>query len=87
MLSWKNVSLNVVLSLMTRLYLFQGTQGYSGSDIRLVCKEAAMRPVRKIFNALESHQDGRTTQTHTHSPYKKKKKKKMINPQISHVFC
>ncbi|XP_020492650.2 katanin p60 ATPase-containing subunit A-like 2 isoform X1 [Labrus bergylta] len=32
--------------------------GYSGSDIRLVCKEAAMRPVRKIFDALESHLDG-----------------------------
>uniref|UniRef100_A0A3Q0T806 Katanin p60 ATPase-containing subunit A-like 2 n=1 Tax=Amphilophus citrinellus TaxID=61819 RepID=A0A3Q0T806_AMPCI len=32
-------------------------EGYSGSDIRLVCKEAAMRPVRKIFDALESHQD------------------------------
>ncbi|CAK6954732.1 katanin p60 ATPase-containing subunit A-like 2 [Scomber scombrus] len=34
--------------------------GYSGSDIRLVCKEAAMRPVRKIFDALETHQDGDT---------------------------
>ncbi|XP_034566223.1 katanin p60 ATPase-containing subunit A-like 2 isoform X2 [Notolabrus celidotus] len=33
-------------------------EGYSGSDLRLVCKEAAMRPVRKIFDALESHQDG-----------------------------
>ncbi|XP_038590092.1 katanin p60 ATPase-containing subunit A-like 2 [Micropterus salmoides] len=33
-------------------------EGYSGSDITLVCKEAAMRPVRKIFDALESHQDG-----------------------------
>ncbi|XP_059214142.1 katanin p60 ATPase-containing subunit A-like 2 [Centropristis striata] len=33
-------------------------EGYSGSDIRLVCKEAAMRPVRKIFDALESHQEG-----------------------------
>ncbi|XP_074547283.1 katanin p60 ATPase-containing subunit A-like 2 [Halichoeres trimaculatus] len=32
--------------------------GYSGSDIKLVCKEAAMRPVRKIFDALESHRDG-----------------------------
>ncbi|NP_001090643.1 katanin p60 ATPase-containing subunit A-like 2 [Xenopus tropicalis] len=31
------------------------TDGYSGSDIRLVCKEAAMRPVRKIFDALENH--------------------------------
>uniref|UniRef100_A0A8D0AEZ1 Katanin p60 ATPase-containing subunit A-like 2 n=1 Tax=Sander lucioperca TaxID=283035 RepID=A0A8D0AEZ1_SANLU len=37
-----------------------GMEGYSGSDIRLVCKEAAMRPVRKIFDALESHQDGDT---------------------------
>ncbi|XP_053196212.1 katanin p60 ATPase-containing subunit A-like 2 [Scomber japonicus] len=35
-------------------------EGYSGSDIRLVCKEAAMRPVRKIFDALEAHQDGDT---------------------------
>ncbi|XP_061887711.1 katanin p60 ATPase-containing subunit A-like 2 isoform X1 [Entelurus aequoreus] len=34
--------------------------GYSGSDIRLVCKEAAMRQVRKIFAALESYQDGDT---------------------------
>lgn len=37
--------------------------GYSGSDIRLVCKEAAMRPVRKIFDALESHQEGRMDDT------------------------
>ncbi|CAM9808365.1 katanin p60 ATPase-containing subunit A-like 2 isoform X1 [Lampetra fluviatilis] len=35
--------------------LAQATEGYSGSDILLVCKEAAMRPVRKIFDALESH--------------------------------
>ncbi|XP_034752263.1 katanin p60 ATPase-containing subunit A-like 2 isoform X2 [Etheostoma cragini] len=40
--------------------LAKGVEGYSGSDIRLVCKEAAMRPVRKIFDALESHQDGDT---------------------------
>ncbi|XP_029941320.1 katanin p60 ATPase-containing subunit A-like 2 [Salarias fasciatus] len=37
--------------------LSEETEGYSGSDVRLVCKEAAMRPVRKIFDALESHQD------------------------------
>ncbi|XP_053704580.1 katanin p60 ATPase-containing subunit A-like 2 [Synchiropus splendidus] len=35
-------------------------EGYSGSDIRLVCKEAAMRPVRKIFCALESHDHAMT---------------------------
>ncbi|XP_021236338.1 katanin p60 ATPase-containing subunit A-like 2 isoform X3 [Numida meleagris] len=38
--------------------LGQETDGYSGSDIRLVCKEAAMRPVRKVFDALENHQPG-----------------------------
>ncbi|XP_074056598.1 katanin p60 ATPase-containing subunit A-like 2 isoform X4 [Macrotis lagotis] len=38
--------------------LGQETEGYSGSDIKLVCKEAAMRPVRKIFNALENLQSG-----------------------------
>ena len=27
--------------------------GYSGSDINLVCKEAVMRPLRRIFNALD----------------------------------
>jgi len=37
---------------------FQKTEGYSGSDIKLVCKEAAMRPVRKIFDALENHSEG-----------------------------
>ncbi|XP_070845233.1 katanin p60 ATPase-containing subunit A-like 2 [Chaetodon trifascialis] len=40
--------------------LAKGMEGYSGSDIRLVCKEAAMRPVRKIFDALESHREGDT---------------------------
>ena len=32
------------------------TEGYSGSDIRLVCKEAAMKPVRQIFDILENPQ-------------------------------
>uniref|UniRef100_A0A3B3HXX3 Katanin catalytic subunit A1 like 2 n=1 Tax=Oryzias latipes TaxID=8090 RepID=A0A3B3HXX3_ORYLA len=32
-------------------------EGYSGSDIRLVCKEAAMTLVRTVFDSLESHQE------------------------------
>ncbi|KAM7076264.1 LOW QUALITY PROTEIN: katanin p60 ATPase-containing subunit A-like 2 [Ciconia maguari] len=38
--------------------LGQETDRYSSSDIKLMCKEAAMRPVRKIFDALENHQPG-----------------------------
>lgn len=29
------------------------TEGYSGADIRLVCKEAAMNSMRKVFSILE----------------------------------
>eukprot|EP00730_Choanoeca_flexa_P004141 TRINITY_DN11610_c0_g1_i5.p1 TRINITY_DN11610_c0_g1~~TRINITY_DN11610_c0_g1_i5.p1 ORF type:complete len:546 (+),score=121.62 TRINITY_DN11610_c0_g1_i5:112-1749(+) len=38
------------------------TDGYSGSDIKLVCKEAAMRSVRKIFDVLETT-DGKDMQS------------------------
>ncbi|CAF0710391.1 unnamed protein product [Brachionus calyciflorus] len=34
------------------------TDGYSGSDIKLVCKEAAMKSVRKVFAALENLSEG-----------------------------
>ncbi|XP_073925970.1 katanin p60 ATPase-containing subunit A-like 2 isoform X4 [Castor canadensis] len=53
------VSKSQALELHTKLeydVLSQETDGYSGSDIKLVCREAAMRPVRKIFSALENHQ-------------------------------
>ncbi|XP_072514832.1 katanin p60 ATPase-containing subunit A-like 2 isoform X2 [Salminus brasiliensis] len=55
------ISNNGGIELRTELaydVLAQKTEGYSGSDIRLVCKEAAMRPVRKIFDALENHSEG-----------------------------
>lgn len=32
-------------------------EGYSGSDIRLVCKEAAMKPLRKLMNEIENLDD------------------------------
>ena len=32
----------------------QNTDGYSGSDLRLLCKEAAMRPVRRLVVELEA---------------------------------
>jgi SpoVK/Ycf46/Vps4 family AAA+-type ATPase len=32
------------------------TAGYSGSDVRLVCKEAAMRPLRRLMSALDEEE-------------------------------
>ncbi|KAK9707027.1 hypothetical protein RND81_07G168200 [Saponaria officinalis] len=37
--------------------LVEKTEGYSGSDIRLVCKEAAMRPLRRLMADLEQKQE------------------------------
>nr|ATB19858.1 putative ATCCP1 [Juniperus scopulorum] len=34
-------------------FMVESTEGYSGSDIRLVCKEAAMRPLRRLMVKLE----------------------------------
>uniref|UniRef100_T2M9B2 Katanin p60 ATPase-containing subunit A-like 2 n=1 Tax=Hydra vulgaris TaxID=6087 RepID=T2M9B2_HYDVU len=47
-----------VTSRLNYQLLAEKMEGYSGSDIRLVCKEAAMQPVRKIFDVLEDFKDG-----------------------------
>ncbi|WVZ69318.1 hypothetical protein U9M48_018120 [Paspalum notatum var. saurae] len=37
--------------------LVEKTEGYSGSDIRLVCKEAAMQPLRRLMSVLERNHE------------------------------
>lgn len=37
--------------------MVEGTEGYSGSDIRIVCKEAAMRPLRRVMAILEKREE------------------------------
>ena len=50
--------LEVSLSLLLNFCFF--IQGYSGSDIRLVCKEAAMKPLRRLMKDLEKLEDYHT---------------------------
>ncbi|KAE9535578.1 hypothetical protein AGLY_007479 [Aphis glycines] len=45
--------------------LAQETNGYSGADIRLVCKETAMQAMRSIFQVLEKKADNKINFTIT----------------------
>ncbi|XP_067142433.1 katanin p60 ATPase-containing subunit A-like 2 isoform X2 [Centruroides vittatus] len=46
------------------------TDGYSGADIKLVCKETVMNCIRKIFNLLENHIQGRELSSVSVEPIK-----------------
>lgn len=37
--------------------LVERTEAFSGSDIRLVCKEAAMQPLRRLMTVLEDRNE------------------------------
>ena len=37
--------------------LVERTEGYSGSDIRLLCKETAMQPLGRLMSQLEQRQE------------------------------
>ena len=46
-----------LLSQLEYEHLAKESDGYSGSDVHVVCKEAAMRPLRKVFQLLDGLTD------------------------------
>lgn len=39
-------------------------ENYSGSDIRLLCKEASMKPIRRLMKQLENMEENATMNWH-----------------------
>ena len=52
---WRYISFFLPHNIYTFVCLFlkKNTLGYSGSDIKLVCKESAMRPLRRLFSSMD----------------------------------
>ena len=46
------------------LALASKLEGYSGSDIKLLCKEASMKPIRRLMKQLENMDDNATMNWH-----------------------
>jgi katanin p60 ATPase-containing subunit A1 len=65
------------------------TENYSGADIKLLCKEAAMRPVRVILKKLEEANNlNISNQRNLLSPEINIEKLMQLNPITSnHVEC
>lgn len=64
--------------------LMERTQGYSGSDIRLVCKEAAMQPLRRVMAQLEKQQEGLPEEQHGVVP---EEGMGLLNASFCFFFC
>jgi katanin p60 ATPase-containing subunit A1 len=44
--------------------LAQRLENYSGSDVRLLCKEASMKPIRRLMKQLENMEENATMNWH-----------------------
>ena len=60
LLSLDRLAMNVDLK-----EIAQKTEGFSGSDIRLLCKEAAMKPVRRLLQRIDNLDIDSTDSQHT----------------------